>query len=74
MLGKICFSAMASVCLLQASAQDSTKAPDPVKTTTITGSVDVYYRFNFANAKSSLQASFARLSAPVSPGVRRNVA
>ncbi|MEJ0106733.1 MAG: porin, partial [Bacteroidota bacterium] len=35
-------------------AQDSTKTEEPVKTTTITGSVDVYYRFNFANAKSTL--------------------
>ncbi len=62
MLRKISISAMALVCLMQANAQDSTKmaakdsskTPDPVKTTTITGSVDVYYRFNFANAKSSL--------------------
>ncbi len=59
MLRKICFSAMASVCLIQANAQDSTKAPDPVKTTTITGSVDVYYRFNFANAKSALATNNA---------------
>ncbi|MES1217492.1 MAG: porin [Bacteroidota bacterium] len=41
------------------SAQDSTKAPEPAKTTTITGSVDVYYRFNFANAKSSLSTNNA---------------
>jgi Putative beta-barrel porin-2, OmpL-like. bbp2 len=53
MLRKISFSAMALVCLLQANAQDSTKTPEPAKTTTITGSVDVYYRFNFANAKKS---------------------
>ncbi|HTL09738.1 MAG TPA: porin [Chitinophagaceae bacterium] len=42
---------MALTCLMNASAQDSTKTPDPVKTTTITGSVDAYYRFNFANSK-----------------------
>jgi hypothetical protein len=54
MLRKISFSAMALVGLMQARAQDSTKTPEPVKTTTITGSVDVYYRFNFANAKKSL--------------------
>ncbi len=35
-------------------SQDSTKTPEPEKTTTITGSVDVYYRYNFSNAKSSL--------------------
>jgi hypothetical protein len=54
MLRKISFSAMVLVCLMQANAQDSTKTPEPAKTTTITGSVDVYYRFNFANAKKSL--------------------
>ncbi|MEO6316142.1 MAG: porin [Chitinophagaceae bacterium] len=51
MLRKISFSAIALVCLMQASAQDTTKPADPVKTTTITGSVDVYYRFNFNNAR-----------------------
>ena len=59
MLRKISFSAMALVCLVQAKAQDSTKTPEPVKTTTITGSVDVYYRFNFANAKSTLSTNNA---------------
>lgn len=59
MLRKISFSAMALICLMQASAQDSTKTPEPVKTTTITGSVDVYYRFNFANAKSALATNNA---------------
>jgi Putative beta-barrel porin-2, OmpL-like. bbp2 len=54
MLRKISFSAMALVCLAKASAQDSVKVEAPVKTTTVTGSVDVYYRFNFANAKKSL--------------------
>jgi len=53
MLRKISLSATALVCLMQANAQDSTKAPEPVKTTTITGSVDAYYRYNFANAKTS---------------------
>jgi hypothetical protein len=33
-------------------SQDSTKTEEPVKSTTITGSVDVYYRFNFANGKT----------------------
>ena len=37
-----------------AFSQDSTKTEEPAKTTTITGSVDVYYRYNFANAKGSL--------------------
>ncbi|MEO5592814.1 MAG: outer membrane beta-barrel protein [Chitinophagaceae bacterium] len=59
MLRKISVSAMAVVCLMQARAQDSTKTPEPVKTTTITGSVDVYYRFNFANAKSTLSTNNA---------------
>lgn len=59
MLRKISFSAMALVCLTQAKAQDSTKTAEPVKTTTITGSVDVYYRFNFANAKSTLSTNNA---------------
>lgn len=53
MLRKISFSAMALVCLSNVKAQDSTKTPEPVKTTTITGSVDAYYRFNFANAKDA---------------------
>ena len=34
-------------------SQDSTKPAEPEKTTTITGSVDVYYRYNFSNAKSA---------------------
>jgi hypothetical protein len=59
MLRKISVSAMALACLLQTNAQDSTKAPEPVKTTTITGSVDVYYRFNFANAKGPLATNNA---------------
>ena len=59
MLRKISFSAMALVCLSQASAQDSTKTEAPVKTTTVTGSVDVYYRFNFANAKKPLATNNA---------------
>ncbi len=59
MLRKISFSAMALVCLMEANGQDSTKAAEPVKTTTITGSVDVYYRFNFANAKSTLATNNA---------------
>ena len=57
---------MALVCLAHANAQDSpktaadtSKPADPVKTTTITGSVDVYYRFNFANAKSKLATNNA---------------
>ncbi|MEO5681500.1 MAG: outer membrane beta-barrel protein [Chitinophagaceae bacterium] len=50
---------MALLCLTQANAQDSTKAPEPVKTTTITGSVDVYYRFNFSNAKKPLATNNA---------------
>lgn len=52
MLGKIFFSAMGSLCLLATYAQDTTKPAEPAKTTTITGSVDVYYRYNFANAKT----------------------
>jgi len=52
MLRKISFSAMALACLVKANAQDSTKTPEPVKTTTITGSVDAYYRYNFNNAKN----------------------
>lgn len=53
MLRKICFSSMGLFCLIQADAQDSTKSAEPVKTTTITGSVDVYYRFNLNNAKNT---------------------
>ena len=41
-----------------AVAQDSTKAPE--KTTNITGSVDVYYRYNFLNAKD--QGAFNNLT------------
>jgi len=60
MLRKIAFLAMGSLCLAQSYAQDSSKAaaPDttkpaePAKTTTITGSVDVYYRYDFNNAKN----------------------
>ena len=59
MLRKLLFSAMGIACLVQAKSQDSTKTPEPVKTTTITGSVDVYYRYNFANAKSSLATNNA---------------
>ena len=51
MLRKISISAMASLCLLQASAQDSTKKTSPP--VTITGSVDAYYRFNFNNPKAA---------------------
>src|SRR6266700_1882631 len=47
MLRKISFSLMGILCLAGAYAQDST-AP---KATTITGSVDMYYRYNFANPK-----------------------
>jgi Putative beta-barrel porin-2, OmpL-like. bbp2 len=65
MLRKFLFSAMATACLIQAKAQDSTKvkAADSVLVetpkTTITGSVDVYYRYNFANAKSTLSTNNA---------------
>ena len=55
MLRKFCFSALGVVCLLQSRAQDSTVAASPpAATTTFSGSVDVYYRFNFANAKKQL--------------------
>lgn len=50
MLRKISISLLGILCLAKSNAQDSTTAPGPRPT--ITGSVDVYYRFNFANAKS----------------------
>jgi Putative beta-barrel porin-2, OmpL-like. bbp2 len=59
MLRKFLFSAMGIVCLVHAKSQDSTKTPEPAKTTTITGSVDVYYRYNFANAKTTLATNNA---------------
>src|SRR5882762_7766889 len=49
MLRKISFSLMGILCLAGTYAQDSTK--EAPKATTITGSVDMYYRFNFANPK-----------------------
>ena len=57
MLRKFLFSAMAIVCLIESKAQDSTKVEAPK--TTFTGSVDVYYRYNFANAKSVLSSNNA---------------
>ncbi|MEP7279361.1 MAG: outer membrane beta-barrel protein, partial [Bacteroidota bacterium] len=55
MLRKIFFSAMGMLCLIVTHAQDSAKTETPASAaTTITGSVDVYYRFNFANAKKQL--------------------
>jgi Putative beta-barrel porin-2, OmpL-like. bbp2 len=57
MLRKFLFSAMGIVCLMNAYAQDSTKVAAP--STTFTGSVDVYYRYNFANAKSVLSSNNA---------------
>ena len=41
---------MGALCLAGAYAQDSTK--EAPKATTISGSVDVYYRYNLANPKS----------------------
>jgi len=50
MLRKISFSLLGVLCLAGAYAQDSTK--EAPKATTISGSVDVYYRYNLANPKS----------------------
>lgn len=50
MLRKISISLGAILCLIQAKAQDSAAAASPKPT--VSGSVDVYYRFNFANPKS----------------------
>ncbi len=50
MLRKISISLGAFLCLIQAQGQDSTAAAPPKPT--VSGSVDVYYRFNFANPKS----------------------
>ncbi|HEY4147351.1 MAG TPA: outer membrane beta-barrel protein [Chitinophagaceae bacterium] len=50
MLRKISISLFGILCLAKSYAQDTTKtATSPA--TTITGSVDVYYRYNFANPK-----------------------
>ncbi len=57
MLRKFLFSAMGIVCLMELKAQDSAKVEAPK--TTFTGSVDVYYRYNFANAKSALSSNNA---------------
>lgn len=48
MLKRILFNSMALCFTIYSFSQDSSKTSPPV---TITGSVDVYYRFNFANAK-----------------------
>jgi hypothetical protein len=50
MLRKISLSIIAGLSLSSALAQDSTAAPSPLS---ISGFVDVYYRFNFSNPKSA---------------------
>jgi len=51
MLRKILFSGIGIICLfVNAKAQDSAQVESPKPT--ITGSVDFYYRYNFANASS----------------------
>ncbi len=50
MLRKISISLLGILCLAKSYAQDTTKAATP-PATAITGSVDVYYRYNFANPK-----------------------
>jgi len=50
MLRKMSFSLLGVLCLAGAYAQDSTK--EAPKATTISGSVDVYYRYNFNNPKA----------------------
>jgi Putative beta-barrel porin-2, OmpL-like. bbp2 len=57
MLRKFLFSAMVILCIIESKAQDSSKVETPK--TTFTGSVDVYYRYNFANAKSVLSSNNA---------------
>ena len=49
MLRKISFSLLGILCLAGTYAQDSTK--EAPKATTISGSVDVYYRYNFNDPK-----------------------
>ena len=49
MLRKISLSIIAGLSLSSALAQDSTAATSPLS---ISGFVDVYYRFNFSNPKS----------------------
>lgn len=56
MLRKISISLIGILCLVKARAQDSTAAA-PGPKPTITGSVDAYYRFNFANAKDVKQTN-----------------
>src|SRR5690348_1885749 len=50
MLRKISFSLFGVLCLATSYAQDSTK--EAPKSTTISGSVDVYYRYNFNDPKA----------------------
>src|SRR5687768_15420884 len=50
MLRKISLSIIAGLSLTSAMAQDTTGATRPL---TISGFVDVYYRFNFSNPKSA---------------------
>jgi hypothetical protein len=57
MLRKFLFSSMGILCLFGLKAQDSSKAEAPK--TTFTGSVDVYYRYNFSNAKTALSTNNA---------------
>jgi Putative beta-barrel porin-2, OmpL-like. bbp2 len=52
MLRKFLFSAMGLVCLFQLKAQDSAKVAAPAPATTFTGSVDVFYRYNFGDPKA----------------------
>ncbi len=50
MLRKISISLLGMLCLAKSYAQDSTKTATP-PATTVTGSVDVYYRYNFSDPK-----------------------
>lgn len=51
MLRKISISLIGITCIVQLKAQDSTTAATPPKPV-ISGSLDVYYRYNFANPQS----------------------
>ena len=54
MLQKLFATSLALVCFIGSYCQDSTVAAteEPTPKPVISGSVDVYYRYNFANAKN----------------------
>ncbi len=53
MLQKILATAAATACFIASRSQDSTATEEPSLKPTITGYVDVYYRYNLANAKNA---------------------